>query len=387
MSEQPPSPTTLAAKPTHPDLSALMASRPRQVPVTTCLLLFNLGVFGLMLAFGGSVWQTSTTVPLAWGANFGPATQDGQWWRLVTAMCVHFGVLHLGLNMLALWDVGRLVERLFGRWRFLLLYLGGGVLGNLLSLVVQGNQAVSGGASGAIFGLYGALLVFLVRERKQVERREFRWMFGAAVIFTVLTLGMGQVVHGIDNAAHLGGLAGGAIFGSLLARPLSASSPSPRRWWAAACLVVGVTVLLQRLPEPRYLMGNEMRARAAIQQFLNADRLATAQWGSILAKGRQQGVSFDELAGNIDNRVTRLYVHSFEQLMAADPGPEAPSARTLEALQDYASARAQASHEMAQDLRSKNFGKINKALTRPPALPRPPPAMQAPARQTKGRDD
>lgn len=384
MTHNAPSSAAQATNPTNPDLSALIASRPGQVPVTSCLLLLNLAFFGLMLAFGGGMWQTSTTVPLAWGANFGPATQDDQWWRLVTAMFVHFGVLHLGLNMLALWDVGRLVERLFGWWRFLLLYLGGGVLGNLLSLVVQGNQAVSGGASGAIFGLYGALLVFLVRERRQVERREFRWVFGAAVVFTVLTLVMGQVLHGIDNAAHLGGLAGGALFGSLLVRPLSASSPVPRRWWAAVGLLLGATLLLQRLPEPHYLMSHEMRARAAVQQFLKTDRLATARWGAILAKGRQQSVPFDELAGNIDSQVTRVYLHSLEQLKAANPGPEVPSARTLEALQDYASARVHASHEMVQDLRSKNFRKINKVLTRPLALPRMPSVVQAPARQPQG---
>ena len=387
MTHNAPSSAAQATNPTNPDLSALIASRPGQVPVTSCLLLLNLAFFGLMLAFGGSMWQTSTTVPLAWGANFGPATQDDQWWRLVTAMFVHFGVLHLGLNMLALWDVGRLVERLFGWWRFLLLYLGGGVLGNLLSLVVQGNQAVSGGASGAIFGLYGALLVFLVRERRQVERREFRWVFGAAVVFTVLTLVMGQVLHGIDNAAHLGGLAGGALFGSLLVRPLSASSPVPRRWWAAVGLLLGATLLLQRLPEPHYLMSHEMRARAAVQQFLKTDRLATARWGAILAKGRQQSVPFDELAGNIDSQVTRVYLHSLEQLKAANPGPEVPSARTLEALQDYASARVHASHEMVQDLRSKNFRKINKVLTRPLALPRMPSVVQAPARQSQGLGD
>ena len=149
-----------------PALTDLMRSKPREVPVTSALLAINLVVFAVMLVFGAGLWHSANGVQLAWGANFGPATQDGQWWRLFTAMFIHFGLIHLALNMFALWDIGRLVERLFGRTRYVLLYVGSGIIGNLLSLVLQGNQAVSGGASGAIFSLYGALLVFLWRERK-----------------------------------------------------------------------------------------------------------------------------------------------------------------------------------------------------------------------------
>lgn len=360
------------------DLTALLGSSPRQAPLASVLVLANLSVFALMLAFGASVWQTSGSVPLAWGANFGPATQDGQWWRLVTAMFVHFGFVHLALNLLALWDVGRLIERLHGRWRFAVLYLGSGVLGNLLSLVVHGSQAVSGGASGAVFGLYGALLVLLWRERHQVERLDFKWLFGAAALFALLALGMGQLVAGIDNAAHLGGLAAGALLGAAMARPLTPRSPAPRRGWSAAGLALAVALLLARLPEPSYLLGDELRAREAIRQFLTANQQASDQWSAILARGRTMGASFDELAGSIDADVTPLYQHSFEQLMAAHPGAVAPSARAVEALQSYASERAQAAHESAQQLRSRNFVEINKALTRPAAPPPAPPFLPPP---------
>lgn len=366
--------------PPRVDLTALMASSPAQAPVISALLLINLAVFALMLAFGASLWHTTGSVPLAWGANFGPATQDGQWWRLLTAMFVHFGFVHLVLNMLALWEVGRLVERLHGRWRFGVLYLGSGVVGNLLSLVVQGSQAVSGGASGAVFGLYGALLAFLWRERRQVARHEFRWLFGGAALFSLLALGMGQVVAGIDNAAHLGGLIAGALLGNALARPLTQHSPARRRGWAAAGLSLAIGLLVLRMPEPGYLLADELRARAAIQQFLTTDQHMRAQWSAILAQGRHQGVSFDDLAGSIETDITPVYQQSFEQLTAAYPGAVAPSASTLEALRNHASARAQTSHESARQLRSGDFVEINKALTKRPA----PVAFPAPALEKTG---
>jgi rhomboid protease GluP len=345
-------------------LTELMHCGPRLAPVTTALLAINLLVFALMLIAGAGLWHTSNGVQLAWGANFGPATQDGQWWRLFTAMFIHFGIVHMVLNMWALWDVGRLVERLYGRGRFTLLYLASGVLGNLLSLVVQGNQAVSGGASGAIFSLYGALLVFLWRERRQVERGEFRWLFGASVVFTLVTLGLGLVVPGIDNAAHIGGLLSGALLSVLLARPWTPNSPRLRfgRWAAAIMLAVSLVVMVLRIPAPIYRLGEEMRARAAIRQFLTDDQRISQQWGAILDMGQRQGLTFEQVAGSIDTKVTAVYEHSFEQLMAASPGDKAPSAKTLEALQNYATQRVDASRELSKGLRSKDPVKIRKAL-------------------------
>lgn len=365
---------TLAAQPPI-RLTELMRCGHRQAPVTGALLVVNGVVFALMLLAGAGLWHTPNGVQLAWGANFGPATQDGQWWRLFTALFIHFGVLHLALNMWALWDVGRLVERVYGRLRFALLYLGSGLLGNLVSLVLHGNQAVSGGASGAIFSLYGALLVFLWRERQQLDPGEFRWLFGGALVFSLLMLGMGWVVPGIDNAAHGGGLVAGALWGSLLARPWTARSAQPRRGPRAAAVVLalGSAALWVCLPEPSYRFGEELKARAAIQQFLREDQRISQRWGNLLDVGRRGGLSFDQLAGQIDTDVTAVYEKSFAQLMAADPGSAAPSAKTLEALQTYATQRTAASRDLAQGLRARDPAKIRGALERA----KKPPVSQA----------
>ena len=354
-------------------LTELMRGSPWHTPVTSGLLALNLTVFAIMLMVGAGLWHGSDGVQLAWGANFGPATQDGQWWRLFTAMFVHFGIVHLALNMWALWDVGRLVERLYGRLRFAVLYLGSGIVGNLLSLVVQGNQAVSGGASGAIFSLYGALLVFLWRERRQVDRGEFRWLFGAASVFILLIFGMGLIVPGIDNAAHAGGLVAGALLGRLLARPWTSESPCPRRlqWGGAFGLALGITVLVIQIPPPSYRFGEELKARGAILQFLNEDQRISQNWDAILQEGRRSSLSFDQLAGSIDTNVTAVYRESFEALRAASPGSAVPSAATLEALQTYATFRANTASDLADGLRTNNPRKIRNALELAQKAPTP----------------
>lgn len=300
----------------------------------------------------------------------------------MTALFVHFGLLHLVLNMAALWDVGRLLERLYGRWRFVLLYICSGVMGNLLSLVVQGNQAVSGGASGAVFSLSGALLVFLWRERLQVDRSEFRWLFGGACVFTLLILGMGLVVPGIDNAAHVGGLLTGALLGRLLARPWTPASPrsSRGRGVAGILLLLSGMLLVSRIPPPSYRFGEELRAREAIRHFLSQDQGISQRWSNILTTGQREGLSFNQLAGRIEAHVTAGYEHSFEQLTAASPDSAVPSTNALEALQAYATQRADASRALVEGLRSNDHNKIREALKQAQhqSAPTPDPDVPAP---------
>jgi len=359
------------SEPSDLRLVELMRGPWRRTPVTVALLAANTLVFALMVVRGAGLWHGSSDVQLAWGANFGPATQDGEWWRLFTAMFLHFGLWHLVLNMWALWDAGRLVERLYGSWRYALVYLGAGLAGNLVSLVLQGDRAVSGGASGAIFGVFGALLVCLARERRGIDAHEFRWLFGGAAVFSAASLALGFAVTGIDNAAHVGGLVAGSLLGAALARPLDRERPVPHPARAAAALVlVGATAAFAlHVPEPRYRLHEEREARSAIRQFIADEQRINARWKAIFGDGRS-GATFEELAGQIDADVTREYQDSFEQLASLSVSPGAPSAGELDYLRRYAQLRGDAAHALADALRANDPIGIRLALDALRSAPR-----------------
>lgn len=180
-----------------------------------CVFLF----LAMLLASGGeSFIKPSGTLLIDFGANYYPKTGSGQWFRLITCAFVHIGIIHLLFNMFVLLQAGRLVERLFGHTLFLSVYLGSAITGSLLSLAVH-PDALSAGASGAIFGIFGALIAYYVRFARSVPKRIFDGIIKSAFIFVAINLLFG-LQPGIDNFAHLGGLAGGFLFGLTAALPV-----------------------------------------------------------------------------------------------------------------------------------------------------------------------
>jgi rhomboid protease GluP len=197
-------------------------------PVIWALLALNIAVFVLMwLDPSGRASPMAEAAKLVrWGSNAGPYTLRGQWWRLVTSMFLHGGLLHIMFNMFALWQVGRLVERMFGSARFLGLYMIAGVCGSLAS-VLWNPHVNSVGASGAIFGIIGGLLAFIRRPDSGVPPTIVKDLRGSLSGFLLFNIAAGLVYPHTDNAAHIGGLFGGYVAGFLLARSLHV--PSPRR--------------------------------------------------------------------------------------------------------------------------------------------------------------
>ncbi|WP_439537219.1 rhomboid family intramembrane serine protease [Methyloversatilis sp.] len=357
--------------------------RRRRIPVTLTLVALNVGVFALMLLYGAGLWHSSSDVQFAWGANFGPATKDGEWWRLGSALFLHFGLFHLGMNMLSLWDGGRLVERMFGPARFIAIYLASGLAGNLLSLISQGDRAVSGGASGAIFGVYGALLSFLWQQRDTLDRREFTRLFWGASLFAAITIFLGFQIPGIDNGAHIGGFIAGLLAGAALAQPLGDSAKpllgryrthtaSAGQWLAGFTLVTALVLMIIGIPSPRYRWSEEVMARGEIREFIGEDKRIADRWTQLLGDAQSSGASFDELAGRIESEVADAYQQSFDELTGLRLSPEAPSAPTLESLRRYAERRLDASRALVDGLRAHDIERVREALEQ---ASQPPPQV------------
>lgn len=196
-----------------------------KVFVTHTLVAINLAVFVAMLLNGVSLLDPTTQALIRWGADYGPLTTHGQWWRLVTSAFIHIGIIHILMNMYILYTSGIFVERLFGNLGFAVLYMLAGIGGNLVS-VAWHPTTVAAGASGAIFGVYGGLFAFLLMQRSAIPAPTVKALFRNAVIFLGYNLVYGASKAHVDMSAHLGGFASGFLVGCALAQPFTASRDS-----------------------------------------------------------------------------------------------------------------------------------------------------------------
>jgi rhomboid protease GluP len=222
------------------------------------LVAINCLVFLAMVASRVSFLSPSPEDLMRFGAdNAGAVLIGGEWWRIVTAMFVHVGIIHLATNMWCLWNLGLLAEPLLGSLGVFAVYILTGAAGNLLSTLYNwvkfhnsGAFSVGAGASGAVFGIAGALIVLLKSERLPVPPLELSKLRKSVIYFAAINLviGFATMIPGsivrIDNRAHLGGCACGFLF----AAPLVPRIGSPKELFLvrrriAVGMVVGVLVL------------------------------------------------------------------------------------------------------------------------------------------------
>jgi rhomboid protease GluP len=262
------------------------------------LLALNVAIFGLMLAWGMDPMQPAIDGLIQWGANYGPKTTQGEWWRMFTCMFLHIGVLHLLFNMLALWNVGSFMERLLGSTGFLVLYLLAGLLGSVAS-VAWNPFVVSAGASGAIFGLYGGLLAFLMRHRAMQQHAFLATLRTNTLAFLGYNLVYGFIQQGIDMAAHLGGLAGGFVCGCVLMPSLtSAWRPRPQGRSVLVGviglgLIVGLSDLLPRAED----------VEVRLQQFASLESTILAMFNRAITQLQQGKITEAEMVRILEQEV------------------------------------------------------------------------------------
>ena len=180
--------------------------------VTYTIIGINILVFIAMAVSGVSITEPTLQQLVNWGANYKPYTTGGEWWRLVTCVFVHIGIIHLLFNMYALYIIGNYLEPMLGRVRYTAAYISTGIFASLFSIWWHNDEAVSAGASGAIFGLYGLFLALLTTSLIPTHVRKA--LLQSIAIFVGYNLLYG-LKSGVDNAAHLGGLISGFALGYL----------------------------------------------------------------------------------------------------------------------------------------------------------------------------
>lgn len=211
--------------------------------MTIGLIIINFIVFGLMTISGGT---ENTQNLLKFGAIFKPLVlQNGEWWRLISAMFIHIGITHIVLNMVTLYFIGLQIEKLFGHSRFLIIYFVAGIFGNLVSLLFGNPLALSAGASGAIFGLFGVWLMLGESFRQNPYIRSMARQLG---LFVILALISSLMESGIDAYAHVGGILAGFLVGYLVGVPKIGKVDTAKRIIASVTLValfgVAIWILL-----------------------------------------------------------------------------------------------------------------------------------------------
>jgi len=185
------------------------------ISLTQVIFGINVAVFLGMALAGSTVMDFSSQETIRWGANWGPLTLSGEWWRLLTGVFVHGGLIHIAFNMWCLWNLGQLAESLYGRWTYAAVYLVCG-LGASLASVAWHPGVPSVGASGAIFGLAGALIAAFKLGEFSVPRAALSGTLRSLGAFVFYNLIFG-FLPGIDMTAHIGGLVTGLILGALVA--------------------------------------------------------------------------------------------------------------------------------------------------------------------------
>jgi len=322
------------------------------------LIGINALVFVAMAISGVSAFHPTVDDLLRWGAEFGPSTTHGQWWRLCTSMFVHIGIMHIAMNMLTFAYVGPKVERMFGNAGFLLIYLVAGLAGSLLALVAN-PMLVHAGASGAVFGIYGALFAVLLRKRDSIPPHVAASLKKFVSTFILYNL-MYSFSPGISLSAHLGGLLTGFACGLIAAQSLDGGVVLAGRArrnvmvTAFGALIVGVGVIAVGTKYPGL-----NRVDATLKQFSEIETKSRKAFVAAKEQFDRNQMSNAEFADVIEHMLPEW------RSMQANVGDlsKLPAPR-LEVLPEYQQMRQQQLEGLADALHGNSIEAIKSAMER-----------------------
>jgi rhomboid protease GluP len=282
--------------------------------VLYALIAANVAMFGVELAAGASPVAPSARQMIELGASYPPLTLEGEWWRLGSSMFLHFGILHLAMNMLCLYQA-RAVEPLFGRLGFLVIYLVAGLGGGIASLIASTGNVVTAGASGAVFGVYGAFGAKLVLHRSQFAPDSWHRTVRRLGTFLGLNLVVGLSASGISLSAHIGGLIAGVGLGAaLLAGAGAAQARTPRALLLAALgLALTAAGVMALKPDASMV--------SVFQHFDAVEKSATVQADAAFTRYKAGQISEAEFVGVIDRDMITPYQQLRRELLATSDVP------------------------------------------------------------------
>lgn len=307
-----------------------MADRRAQPWITYVLIAANIAMFGVELASGASAIGPTPQQMIELGGNFAPVTLHGEWWRLLSSMFLHYGAIHIGMNMICLYQA-RVVEQLYGKLGYVAIYLVAGLLGGVASLARTTN-AVSAGASGAVFGVFGAFGAFLLLRRAAMADDVWRKTTRQIVTFIAINLVYGMSVPGIDMSAHIGGLIGGFAVGALLLA--GKSSEAQRTVRSVIATVAGVAITagaLMTLHPPSDVTG-------MIGDLDRVEKATLPVFQSIATRFDEGKVDHAVLAAELERDVIAPWKQLDDKMGTVDKPPER-IARLWHLLRNYVDSR------------------------------------------------
>ncbi len=293
--------------------------------VTYALIAINVVMFAVELALGLDAISPKPSDLVRVGGNLPALTLNGEPWRLASSMFLHAGLLHLGLNMLCLYQ-GRVVEQLYGRLGFLAIYITAG-LGGAIASVSRGHNTVSVGASGAVFGVFAAFGVVLYRKRTLLDTDAMRRSARQLASFFAINLFIGFSRPEIDMSAHVGGIVAGACAALMLTQGARAATRRTVRAIAVTVVAIGLAVaVVVALPSPT-------DPAAPLHDIFTAEDAALGHYNKLVVRGRAHELTDTQFADALETEI----LPEWRALQAKQDAVTDPPARLVPV---YAASRA-----------------------------------------------